>query len=40
MWELGFEVAEGVEKTGVVAMLRNGAGPMIMIRTELDALPR
>jgi hippurate hydrolase len=39
MRELGFEVTEGVGKTGVVAMMRNGAGPTIMVRTELDALP-
>ena len=39
MRKLGFEVTEGVGKTGVVAMLRNGAGPTIMVRTELDALP-
>jgi amidohydrolase len=39
MRELGFDVTEGVGKTGVVAMLRNGAGPTIMVRTELDALP-
>lgn len=39
MRALGFDVTEGVGKTGVVAMLRNGAGPMIMVRTELDALP-
>jgi hippurate hydrolase len=39
MRELGFEVTEGIGKTGVVAMLRNGTGPMIMVRTELDALP-
>lgn len=37
--ELGFEVTEGVGKTGVVGMLRNGAGPTILVRTELDALP-
>ena len=37
--ELGFEVTEGVGKTGVVGLLRNGAGPMVMVRTELDALP-
>jgi hippurate hydrolase len=36
---LGFEVTEGVGKTGVVGLLRNGAGPTIMVRTELDALP-
>ena len=39
MRELGFEVTEGIGKTGVVAMMRNGAGPTIMVRTELDALP-
>lgn len=37
--ELGFEVTEGVGKTGVVALLRNGAGPTVLVRTELDALP-
>lgn len=39
MRSLGFEVTEGVGKTGVVALLRNGAGPVVMMRTELDALP-
>lgn len=37
--ELGFEVTEGIGKTGVVGLLRNGAGPTVMVRTELDALP-
>jgi hippurate hydrolase len=37
--ELGFEVTTGVGGTGVVAILRNGAGPTVMLRTELDALP-
>jgi amidohydrolase len=36
---LGYEVTEGVGGTGVVALLKNGAGPTIMLRTELDALP-
>lgn len=36
---LGFEVTEGVGRTGVVGLLRNGTGPTIMVRTELDALP-
>lgn len=36
---LGFEVTEGVGKTGVVGLLRNGNGPTVMVRTELDALP-
>lgn len=35
----GYAVTEHVGGTGVVALLRNGAGPTIMLRTELDALP-
>jgi hippurate hydrolase len=37
--ELGYTVTEGVGGTGVVAILKNGPGPTIMLRTELDALP-
>ncbi len=36
---LGYTVTEGVGGTGVVAILKNGAGPTVMLRTELDALP-
>ena len=36
---LGFEVTTGVAKTGVVGILRNGKGPTVMLRTDLDALP-
>jgi hippurate hydrolase len=36
---LGFEVTTGVGRTGVVGVLKNGAGPTVMLRTELDALP-
>ena len=36
---LGYEVTEKVGGNGVVAILRNGSGPVIMLRTELDALP-
>ncbi|UAL09596.1 amidohydrolase [Caulobacter segnis] len=39
MRTLGFTVTEGVGKTGVVAVLKNGEGPKVLIRTELDALP-
>lgn len=39
MRRLGFEVTEGIGKTGLVAIYRNGAGPTVMVRTELDALP-
>lgn len=35
----GYEVTEHVGNTGVVAILKNGSGPTIMLRTELDALP-
>lgn len=36
---LGFDVTTGIGGTGVVAILKNGAGPTVMLRTELDALP-
>ena len=36
---LGYEVTEHVGGTGIVAILKNGAGPTVMLRTELDALP-
>ena len=36
---LGYEVTTGVGGTGVVAILKNGPGPVVMLRTELDALP-
>ncbi len=36
---LGFEVTTGVGGTGFVGVLKNGAGPTVMLRTELDALP-
>ncbi|MCB2087253.1 MAG: amidohydrolase [Sphingomonadaceae bacterium] len=36
---LGFEVTEGVGKTGVVAVIRNGDGPTVMIRADMDGLP-
>ena len=39
MRALGFEVTERVGKTGLVAIYRNGPGPTVMVRTELDALP-
>jgi amidohydrolase len=39
MRALGFDVTENVGKTGLVAIYRNGDGPTIMVRTELDGLP-
>jgi amidohydrolase len=36
---LGYDVTENVGGTGVVAVMKNGAGPVVMLRTELDALP-
>jgi amidohydrolase len=36
---LGIEVTEGVGKRGVVGVLRNGAGPTVLLRTDMDALP-
>jgi amidohydrolase len=37
--QLGYEVTTGIGGTGVVAILKNGAGLTVMLRTELDALP-
>lgn len=37
--ELGFDITEHVGGTGIVALMKNGPGPTVMLRTELDALP-
>jgi len=36
---LGYDVTEKVGGTGVVAVLKNGAGPTVMIRADMDGLP-
>ena len=35
----GFEVTEGVGGTGVVGLLENGEGPLVMVRADMDGLP-
>jgi hippurate hydrolase len=35
----GFEVTEGVGGTGLVALMKNGAGPLVMMRADMDGLP-
>ncbi|HEY0026684.1 MAG TPA: amidohydrolase [Allosphingosinicella sp.] len=37
--KLGFEVTTGVGKTGVVAVMKNGPGPVLLLRADMDGLP-
>ena len=37
--DLGFEVTEQVGRTGVVAVMENGPGPVVMLRADMDGLP-
>jgi amidohydrolase len=37
--EAGFDVTEGVGGTGVVAIMDNGPGPLVMMRADMDGLP-
>ena len=39
MEELGFSVTKGFAKTGVVSIYKNGKGPVLMIRADMDGLP-
>jgi amidohydrolase len=39
MRQLGFTVTEKVGKTGLVAVMKNGPGPVLLIRADMDALP-
>ena len=36
---VGFEVTEKVGGTGIVALMKNGDGPMVMVRADMDGLP-
>ena len=36
---LGYEVKTGIGKTGVVGIMRNGDGPVVLYRGEMDAVP-
>ncbi|MFK7888379.1 MAG: amidohydrolase [Gammaproteobacteria bacterium] len=37
--DTGFEVTEGVGGTGIVALMENGPGPLVMMRADMDGLP-
>jgi amidohydrolase len=39
MSALGFEVTRNIGKTGLVGLMRNGEGPTLMIRADMDGLP-
>lgn len=37
--KLGYQVTTGIGRTGVVGLLHNGAGPTVLLRADMDALP-
>jgi amidohydrolase len=37
--QAGFEVTTGVGGHGVVAVMKNGSGPTVLVRSDIDALP-
>src|SRR5262245_38388750 len=39
MRKAGYEVTEKVGGNGIVAVLKNGDGPVVLVRTDMDALP-
>jgi hippurate hydrolase len=39
MKKLGFQVTTGIGKTGLVAVMKNGPGPVLLLRTDMDGLP-
>ncbi|SEK37144.1 hippurate hydrolase [Colwellia chukchiensis] len=36
---VGYEVTQGVGGTGIVAIMKNGPGPLVMVRADMDGLP-
>ena len=38
--DLGFKVTENIGGYGVVAVFKNGSGPVVMVRADMDALPK
>jgi amidohydrolase len=36
---VGYDVTEGVGGTGIVAIMKNGSGPLVMMRADMDGLP-
>jgi len=36
---VGMEVTEGIGRTGVVGIMKNGEGPLILLRADMDGLP-
>lgn len=36
---VGFNVHENIGKTGIVALMKNGKGPLVMMRADMDGLP-